>query len=365
MEEGDTPRRAKLDMDADPVCTAKHLDMLMAEDGEVSSNGTLPDAFVYLKDASGTFKPPHTPAMLDQSGCICVPHVVGVMVGQPLRIISSDATTHNIHFVSTQNPDWNQSQPPGAAPLIRKFMHPEIMIKVHCNQHPWMSSYIAVTSNPFYAVTGMEGTFTIVGVPPGDYTLDGWTATFGTQDQKVTVRVGQPPTRASPSRRSRIGGRTSVTATTPVTYAERWQLFVGLLLPVCPIQICPIRFTSLRKSTMISIGTGTIATMEIRSRQQTLAIALAISPLGAMIPVIHLASFGPGGFATVWPVAFFAPVAMWMETRSLKLLLATCQNRRDPFFIAAVPIGIVAVAAYASCATLFAFIVPALIRLIL
>jgi hypothetical protein len=44
-----------------------------------------------------------------------------------------------------------------------------------------------VTRHPFYAVTGSDGTFTIKGLPPGDYTIEAWTATFGTQEQKVTI----------------------------------------------------------------------------------------------------------------------------------------------------------------------------------
>lgn len=189
--QGTPPERRKLNMSADPVCAARNPEPVLAEDGAVNSNGTLPNAFVYLKNVSGSLMPPATPVVLDQKDCMYLPHVLGVMVGHPLKIVSSDPTTHNIHFMSTQNPNFNQTQPPGAPALIHKFMHAEIMITVHCNEHPWMSAYLAVTSNPFYTVTGAEGTFTIKNVPPGEYTLASWTATFGTQDQKVAVRAGQ------------------------------------------------------------------------------------------------------------------------------------------------------------------------------
>jgi len=64
------------------------------------------------------------------------------------------------------------------------------MIPVKCNQHPWMKAYIGVTSNPFYSVSGRDGTYTIRGLPPGEYTVEAWTATFGTQEQKVSVSAG-------------------------------------------------------------------------------------------------------------------------------------------------------------------------------
>src|SRR5207244_8879880 len=115
------------------------------------------------------------------------PHVLGVQVDQTLQVVSSDATTHNIHPQPKDNREWNESQAPGAAPLDKKFARGEVMIPVKCNQHPWMRAYIGVVKNPLYAVTGSDGSFTIKGVPPGDYTIEAWTATFGTQDQKVTV----------------------------------------------------------------------------------------------------------------------------------------------------------------------------------
>jgi len=189
--QGTPPERRKLNMSADPVCETRNPQPTLAEDGAVNSNGTLPNAFVYLKNVSGSFMPPTTPVILNQKDCMYLPHVLGVMVGQPLKIVSSDPTTHNIHFMSTQNTNFNQTQPPGAPPIIHKFARPEIMIMVHCNEHPWMSAYVAVTTNPFYSITGAEGTFTIQNVPPGEYTLGSWAAVFGTQDQRVTVRTGQ------------------------------------------------------------------------------------------------------------------------------------------------------------------------------
>ena len=115
------------------------------------------------------------------------PHVLGVQANQTLRILTKDPTTHNIHPMPKDNREWNMSQPPGAAPIEQKFARPEIMIPVKCNQHPWMRAYVGVTQSPLYAVSGTDGTFTIKGVPPGDYTLEAWTASLGTQELKVTL----------------------------------------------------------------------------------------------------------------------------------------------------------------------------------
>ncbi len=191
--EGARPKLAQIDMSKDPVCAAAVSDPGYVEDGKVNPNGTLPNVFVFVKAGleKSSFRPPSRPVTLDQRGCTYYPHVLGIMVGQPLRILNSDPTTHNTHLTPKYNRDWNRSQPPGGAPLVHKFMHPEIMIPVHCNLHPWMRAYVGVTTNPSYAVTQSQGTFTLKGLPPGEYTIEAWTATFGTQEKKVTVQPGR------------------------------------------------------------------------------------------------------------------------------------------------------------------------------
>jgi plastocyanin len=194
--QGTKPKLARIMMDQDPVCVQKHSGPVFAEDGAVNDNGTLPNAFVYVKAGAEkyTFAVPTEPVELDQDGCVYKPHVLGIQVGQTLSILTKDPTTHNIHPMPKDNREWNMSQAPNAAPLEQKFSRPEIMIPVKCNQHPWMKAYIGVTKNPFFAVTGSDGTFTIKGLPPGDYTLEVWTPTFGTQEQKVTVGAKETKT---------------------------------------------------------------------------------------------------------------------------------------------------------------------------
>ncbi len=197
--EGAKPKTPVIHMDQDPVCVQKHAGSpVHAEDGDVNDNGTLPNVFIYVKSGAEkyTFAPPSDPVVLDQNGCMYQPHVLGIMAGQTLKVVSSDATTHNIHPMPKDNREWNMSQAPGAAPIEQKFARPEIMVPVKCNQHPWMRAWIGVTSNPFYAVTGSDGTFTIKGLPPGTYTIEAWSAIGGTgQTSDQTVTIGPKETK--------------------------------------------------------------------------------------------------------------------------------------------------------------------------
>lgn len=190
--QGTKPHLPQISMAQDPECVRENRGKAVyPQNGMVNANNTLPYAFVYIASGAKKYPAPHRAVTLDQKGCMYVPHVLGIMVGQRLKVVNSDFTTHNIHVMPKYNPAWNQSQPPGAAPFYKKFMHPEVMIPVHCNEHPWMNAYIGVVSNPFYDVTGKKGTFTIRGVPPGQYTLEAWTSAFGIQKETLTVRAHQ------------------------------------------------------------------------------------------------------------------------------------------------------------------------------
>jgi len=195
---GTAPEPKKIDTSADAACTAKSPNLTTEE--WVVKDGKLANTFVYIKEGTidgakkiseYTWPAPSTAATLDQNGCHYKPHVMGVVVKQDISITNSDPTTHNIHFTPKNNPDWNQSQPNGAAPLMHKLSVAEVLVPVKCNQHPWMKAYVGVLKHPFFAVSSEDGTFTIKGVPPGKYTVGAWHE-GGTNGTEKTMEVTVP-----------------------------------------------------------------------------------------------------------------------------------------------------------------------------
>jgi len=195
---GAAPEAKKIDTSADAACTSKSPN-LMTEDWAVK-DGKLANTFVYIKDGTladnskigdYTFTAPTAAVVLDQNGCHYKPHVLGVVVNQEISITNSDPTTHNIHFMPANNPDWNQSQVNGAQALSHKLAHAEVLVPVKCNQHPWMKSYVGVMKHPFFAVSGEDGSFTIKGVPPGKYTVVAWHE-GGAKGTEKTMEVTVP-----------------------------------------------------------------------------------------------------------------------------------------------------------------------------
>lgn len=180
---GQPPAPRKLDTSNDAACGEA-----MADDVLVN-NGKLQNVFVYVKSGlpEVNFEVPTTEVELDQKGCKYSPRVLGLHTGQTLKVVNSDATNHNIHPVPKINKEWNESQLKGQGPITRKFTKPESLIPVKCNMHSWMLAYISVLPHSFYAVSTADGTFTIKGLPPGEYEIEAWHEKFGAKTVKIKV----------------------------------------------------------------------------------------------------------------------------------------------------------------------------------
>jgi plastocyanin len=181
---GAVPAPSKLDMSSDSKCEGENfLNDVVVKDGR------LQNVFVFVKSGApqAEFETPATEVTLDQRGCKYVPRVLGIQAGQPLKIVNSDPTTHNIHTLPRVNREFDSSQVAGQGPILRKFKNPEAIFPVKCNQHSWMRAYIAVLAHPFFAVSDASGAFTIKGLPPGEYEIEAWHEKYGAKTAKIKV----------------------------------------------------------------------------------------------------------------------------------------------------------------------------------
>ena len=156
----------------------------------VGSDGkSLENVFVYVKDGLGNyaFDVPTQPATIDQKDCRYHPHVFGMRVGQPLEIINSDPTLHNIHALPKSNQEFNTGQPIQGMKTTHTFTAKEVMVPFKCDVHGWMNAYVGVVNHPYFAVTDKDGKFELKGVPPGTYTIEAWHEKLGTMTQSVTL----------------------------------------------------------------------------------------------------------------------------------------------------------------------------------
>jgi plastocyanin len=188
--EGTAPANAPIRMNADPACVAANKGQNPTQETFVSEGGGLGNVFVYVQSGlTGSFPAPTTAIVFDQKGCRYVPHVFGVQVGQPIEIVNSDPTLHNIHATPKTNQEFNTAQPIQGMKTTHTFTAKEadVVVPFKCDVHGWMNAYAGVLEHPYFAVSKPDGSFSIANLPPGSYTLGAWHERLGTQTLQVTV----------------------------------------------------------------------------------------------------------------------------------------------------------------------------------
>ena len=99
--------------------------------------------------------------------------MIAIQKGTVVDFPNSDAVRHNVF------------SPPGSALQFNLGTYPAGVVKdvlfdvagetpLLCNVHSEMAGYVVSSENPYFAITGKDGNYTIEGVPPGKYTLKTW-----------------------------------------------------------------------------------------------------------------------------------------------------------------------------------------------
>ena len=195
--EGDAPEPKPVRIDGDKFCEHCAADTPFEDERIVVHKGkALGNVFVYV--AKGMERWNHEvvtePVVVTQRGCRYEPRVVGISVGQALRVTNEDDTLHNVHFVSRLNREFNVSERKGQT-HERRFKRPEVGTAfLECNIHRWMRSHVAIVRHPFYEVTGEGGTFDLGKLPAGQYEVAAWHEVLGVQTRKIRVEDGETAT---------------------------------------------------------------------------------------------------------------------------------------------------------------------------
>jgi hypothetical protein len=159
----------------------------------VGPGGALANAVVELVGVTAGKPVPRDPVMLDNEKCSFVPHVRSATRGQTLEIHNSDPFLHDAHAWMGTRSLFNVGILPGHT--SRQPLADAGLIHINCNvRHTWMHAYVVVADDPYHALTGADGRFTIDQVPPGNYTLHIWHELLGSIDRPVTIEGGKTAT---------------------------------------------------------------------------------------------------------------------------------------------------------------------------
>jgi hypothetical protein len=109
--------------------------------------------------------------VISQESCVYVPHVQVFLPPASLTIRNNDDLFHNIHAFAGQVSMFNVSQPSYIKKWPVRLVEPARIVDIQCDVHPWMMAYLYPVKNPYFAITGADGSFEITDVPPGEHLL--------------------------------------------------------------------------------------------------------------------------------------------------------------------------------------------------
>ena len=132
---------------------------------------------------------------LETNICQFVPFVSVVRDHHSIAVTNLDPVSHDLQvyerdnehvFIMFHRPALTKT---GTSDIV-KFTGVRREITMQCGMHPFMQGHGIAVDNPYYALTGMDGTFTIKDLPAGVYKVRAWHPILGTQEQQIAVETG-------------------------------------------------------------------------------------------------------------------------------------------------------------------------------
>lgn len=172
-------------------------------------DATLRDVVIYIKDVpegkpfdfKGTDVTARDCDFLVQGG---PSQFVGVVAkGAELRIVNEDADPDDPAAAAgvLHRPEAVAIKGDAVSPLFSEELSikgqtvvktvesadPDGVIRLKCGVHEFMQAYFLPVENPYYAIVGPDGTYTIKDIPPGRYTIFAWHPILGRVETEVDV----------------------------------------------------------------------------------------------------------------------------------------------------------------------------------
>lgn len=151
-------------------------------------------AEVYVTLTPISFKPQVKPlpqAIITQKKEAFVPNVLMVPVGSTVYFLNEDNQFHNV-FSRTPGASFNIGRrPPG-------HMYPQKIkrsgtVKIFCDVHAHMRAYVIAVETPYFIALKQDGSFSLTGLPSGDYDLSVIHPQLPPYTRRVTVAGTSAP----------------------------------------------------------------------------------------------------------------------------------------------------------------------------
>jgi hypothetical protein len=185
---GEPPAATPITLDK-PCAAAAGTNVVEIPDYAVGASNGLAEVVVYIKETPAGFAPKTEPLVIDQKGCLYLPHIAVAQVNQPVHVRNSDPMMHSINIRPTQpgNRGAGLVQYVKADDLKFKYPTPENFIPLKSDYQPWMTAYLTVVNTPCFTISEKDGGYKLPNLPDGTYTLVAHHRLAGPQEKAITI----------------------------------------------------------------------------------------------------------------------------------------------------------------------------------
>ncbi len=158
----------------------------------VGQGGGLKDVVVVIEGVQSGKPFTFTDAKVEAVICQFLPFVTVVSDKRQLTVMNRDPVSHDIQGYAYDHSgvDIVLHRPSltatGTTDVVNLVKGRKIFT-MQCGMHPYMQNWGYAIDNPYYAVTGENGTFVIDDLPAGTYRVKAWHPVLGTREQDVIV----------------------------------------------------------------------------------------------------------------------------------------------------------------------------------
>ena len=186
--EGKLPPLREIAATKDVKYCSQHVESLpevVVSDSRGLSGAVIEIRGIKEPEAGWSWKHPKEGYAVRQKGCAFEPYLLIMPDQQELTIHNDDPVAHNIN-----TGQFNLLQAAGAEPL-KQNIRGRRPVRVSCNIHSWMESWIYLAQSPYYAVTGENGEYRIEDIPPGRYRVTVWHPNLRALRESVQLSPGK------------------------------------------------------------------------------------------------------------------------------------------------------------------------------
>jgi hypothetical protein len=160
----------------------------------VSPDGGFRDVVVALVGVPRGKPFDYTPK-LTLDTCRIAPFVAPIRNDHSIEIVNDDPITHDIQAYTLREnytfAMFNKPMIPKSRAIKQvRLRKDHYLFRTQCGVHDFMQSWGMAVGNPYFAVSGADGRFTIADIPPGTYEVIAWHPHMELQVREVSIPPG-------------------------------------------------------------------------------------------------------------------------------------------------------------------------------